>query len=230
MSLNGLKKTVVFSSIENKNLIEAFIADEAEATGRTLSSTLEFHLLYEPLLPRSKNAAAWIRAMYQEKLSIGDVISNYSAFISENNCKITSDNYKNLMQFCRVWGGDTEAWLPDEYAISCLSTQVDCVTDFMCQIATNPETDIYMQSDLKREAKRMKALIADAAEKAAISKSGKVNIDALYFYEVFAAYPVLQKCNRTFRLLSLLAKFGQWRENPKGRYILIELLKSHDLP
>lgn len=229
MSFNGLKKTVVFSSIETKNLIEASISDEATATGRTLSSTLEFHLLYEPLLPQSKTAATWIREMYQKKLSIGTVISDYFAFIADNNFKISIENYKSLLQFCKIWGGDTEAHFADQYSIEVLSTQVDCVTDFLLQNADAPETDIYLQADLKREAKRMKAVIADATAKAAISMN-KVSIDVLYFYEVCGAFPILKECNRTFKLLACLAKCGQWNDNAKGRYILVELLKSHNLP
>lgn len=221
MSLNGLKKTIVFASLEGKKLIDALLNDAATANGRTVSAALEYHLLYEPLLPQNKNAASWIIMMYQDQKSIGSVITECMSFFAANPRNCSVNDFATILQFCRFWGGDTETKLPDQYALSYLNTQVDCLVEFMQQTAETTD-DIYLKTDLLREAKRMKKLITDATEQ--MSEAG-VTIDSLYFFEVLSAFPSLSKCNRTYRLMAWLAKHCCWRDTAKSRYALIQILK-----
>lgn len=224
MSLNSLKKTVVFSSLEGKNLIDALLSDAANATGRTLSAALEYHLLHESLLPQNETAAAWIILLYQQHKSIGNVISDLAAYLAAVEKNRSVEAFRAILQFCKMWGNDTAAVFDDEYSLSYLTTQVNCVTEFMTDVAEAEQTsDIYLTTDLLREANRMELLVKDAA--AQITVKSPVEIDALYFWEIFAAYPIIERCERAYRLIAWLAQHCCWRETAKSRYSLVQLLK-----
>lgn len=224
MSLNGLKKTVVFSSLEGKNLIDALLSDAANATGRTLSAALEYHLLHDSLLPQNETAAAWIIMLYRQEKSIGNVISDLAAYLAAVEKNRNVETFRAILQFCKMWGNDAAAVLDDEYSLSYLTTQVNCVTEFMTKVADAAQSsDIYLTTDLLREANRMELLVKDAA--AQINDKAPVEIDALYFWEVFAAYPVIGRCERAYRLVAWLAKHCCWRDNAQARYSLVRLLK-----
>lgn len=224
MSLNALKKTIVFSSLEGKNLIDAMLNDAATANGRTLSAALEYHLLYEPLLPSNQTASAWIILMYQKDKSIGDIIADCASYLSAVEKNRNTETFRTILEYCKIWGESTETNLSDKYAVSYLSNQVSCVIDEMKKIA-DTTNDIYLKTDMHREANRMQHIIDDAAEQITNAKSGIV-IDALYFFEVLAAYPILEHCDRAYRLVSWLAKNCQWHDNAKSRYLLVRLLKK----
>lgn len=224
MSLNILKKTIVFSSAEGKQLIDSLLADSSAANGRTLSASLEYHLLYEPLLPQNQNAATWIIHMHQAQTSVGYVIADCMSYLAAIDSNRNADAFRAILQYCKLWGGDTEAHFTDQYSVSYLSTQVNSVIEDMKKIAETT-TDIYLETDLFREANRMQCVIDDAVKKVSTAETG-VEIDALYFFEVLAAYPVLGHCERAYRLVSWLAKHCQWRDTAKSRYAVIQLLKN----
>lgn len=223
MSLNALKKTIVFSSLEGKKLIDAMLNDAATANRRTLSAALEYHLLYEPLLPANQTASAWIILMYQQEKSIGNVISDCAAYLAAVDKNRNIETFRAIVQYCKFWGGDTAANFVDKYSIAYLSTQVRCVIEEMQEIA-EATNDIYLKDDLSREANRMQLLIDDAAEQ--IEGEASVEIDALYFWEVFSTYPIIGQFERAYRLVAWLAKHCCWRETAQARYALVQLLKT----
>lgn len=72
-----LRKTIRFSSPKSQTMIESIIADEAEATGRTISYVFESHLLYSPLLPVHKHFRFVIENMQTiPKFTALNVVSN----------------------------------------------------------------------------------------------------------------------------------------------------------
>lgn len=226
MSLNNLKKTIVFSSPQGKNLIEAMIEDEAPVTGRTLSATLEFHLLHDALLPSNPTAAALVVELYSHKTSVGFPIAEITSYLAAgiDNYAKYSNAYDAIIQYCKFWMSDINAHFPDLYSVSYLRTQVNSIIDVMLQASTTTD-NIYVKLDLEREAARMKTIIDDAFQKSATPQAS-IEIDALYFLETLSIFPQLKSFGRTYRLLSWLAKHITWKTTPKSRYELVQLFKE----
>lgn len=80
MALSSLKKNLLFSSIENKELIDAMVDDESTCTRKKPSAILELRL-FDNFLTQNKQIRLWILNLYQGKSS-GDTLSsvfNYNA-------------------------------------------------------------------------------------------------------------------------------------------------------
>lgn len=92
---------MVFSSLEGKNLIDALLSDAANATGRTLSAALEYHLLHDSLLPQNETAAAWIIMLYQQEKSIGNVISDLAAYLAAVEKIAMSKHFEPFCNFAK---------------------------------------------------------------------------------------------------------------------------------
>ena len=81
MSANILKKNLVFSSVEVKELIDQMVSDESYSSRRKPSAVLETILLNE-LLTENNYVRNWILRLYMEEDSIGEVIQSIFNFNS----------------------------------------------------------------------------------------------------------------------------------------------------
>lgn len=218
MSLNALKKTVIFSSQAGKDLIAAMIADDAAVTGRTVSAALEYRLLYDPLLPQDKTAAFWLQRMYSGHETAGPVISDYAAYISALPERyLDTAAFLSLVWFCRTYCLPVARFV-DQHEVAYLQAQVSSVTEYMRDAAAASEDTAASLLMLKE---------VDRIEKEASAALEMLTLDVMYVYEVFSAYPdAVCGCGRTYRLISWIARHCEWEDSAKARYDVVRLMKD----
>ena len=220
MSNNKLKKTIVFSTLEGKQLIESIIDDTASATGMTVSATLENELLYNALLPKNENAALWIRDLYQGRGTVGSVIASLAAYLATgiDGYPITDAVFERLIWFCRNWGADINASFNDADSVHYLQDQTESVADVMREYAKSHDDGTSIL-DIEREAAALERTASDALN--------SLHVDALFYWEVFSAYPeAVKNYGRTYRLIAWIAKHCAWDNSPKARYRLLTLMRE----
>lgn len=74
MAIRGdLKKMIVFSSNENRKLIENFMADESELVRKSQSALIEEHILND-ILPKNSEAKQWVRKLYLREWTLMETL------------------------------------------------------------------------------------------------------------------------------------------------------------
>lgn len=223
MSNNALKKTIVFSSIKGKKLIDAIIDDTAEATGMTVSAALEYELLYNALLPKNRYAMLWAEDMYSGRSTVGDCISVLSMHLAAgiNGRPRTDALFERIIWFCRRYGADSNAAFADIDEVNYLREQVECVADVMRRYG-DADCENFDYIDIGREAAALEVKTADAER--------TLHIDAWFIWEVLSAYPdAVKQYGRTYRMIGWLAKHCAWDNSAKARYNLLQLLRAVSL-
>ena len=220
MSNNALKKTIVFSSVEGKKLIDAIIDDTAAATGMTVSAALEHELLYNALLPKNRDAMLRAEDMYSGRSTVGDCISGLSMYLAAgiNGRPRTDSLFERIIWFCRRYGADCNASFADIGEVNYLREQAECVADVMRRYG-EAGSENFDYIDIGREAAALETKTADAER--------TLHIDAWFFWEVLSAYPdAVKNYGRTYRLIGWLSKRCKWDNSPKARYNLLQLLRA----
>lgn len=75
MAENVLKKTLLFSNVESKELVDKIVSDQHFATGKKISGILESSVL-SYLITENNYVRHWILRLYTEKDSIGEIIQS----------------------------------------------------------------------------------------------------------------------------------------------------------
>lgn len=100
MSLNNLKKMIIFSDLTTKNLIEKLVSTEASLEKRSASSVIESRLL-DSFLPRERNARCWAQYyLFDDNKGVGKVLDAVFAFNAAGiNWGSKYDNLLPLVEF-----------------------------------------------------------------------------------------------------------------------------------
>lgn len=95
MSLNNLKKMIIFSDSRTKLMIENMVTDEAMLQKCSASATIEKHLLNN-LLPKNINASTWVQHLYDGSWTVCDILKDVFSWNAAGNCGAYSSRYDNL--------------------------------------------------------------------------------------------------------------------------------------
>lgn len=100
MSLNNLKKMIIFSTQNIRSVIEGFAADEAVIEKRSASSIIENHILND-ILPENKDASYFCRSMYDEAAwSVSECLKNIFSYMAAGvNWKAKHKNGFEIVNF-----------------------------------------------------------------------------------------------------------------------------------
>lgn len=218
MSLNNLKKMIIFSNSRIKLIIENMVTDEAKIQKRSASVLIEQHLLND-LLPQNPNACEWLQLLYDGSWSIGDVLDNVFSWNSAGNRGEWSSRYGNLRPL-------VEFAMAQEYLYNTVITgmekehyhfcsQLDSVCNKLENLA-DKTTDVSQKYLYDNEAKWARELLKEST-----------SIRFCDYYQlVLNNWDDLKDWSITFRMLSdLVSMEKEWRTNENTRYELTKILK-----
>ena len=222
MSLNTLKKMIVFSSDRAKRIIENLIADEAQIENRSASALIEKHLM-DDLLPENSNARFWLEPLYNGDWGIGDVLNaafGTNAAGTRGAWSSKWDNFLPLVQFAlRQECACNTVPTGEEHELHHFRSQLDSICNKLEGLADDEDNENrYFYSN---EAKYARDLLKEATEEPQFMRYCN-------FYQlVIDNWEVLKDWSITFRMLSDLASMEKgWHNTPESRYELTQILKE----
>lgn len=220
MSLNSLKKQLIFSSVETKELVDVMIEDQSKCLRKKPSAILEKMVLDE-LLSNNNQIRFWILDLYQGKSS-GDTLSsvfNYNAAgVKWNSLGLP---LLPLIEFAI----DEQKYIDnDEFDKDSIASNL---IDYLIQLK-----NIFMEnSNYERD--------ADAKHKNGLEtleffidvlKNGNQKIQFVMIYRFFKDYwDILKDSAYTFKALSDFASIQKgWRNDNYSRFALVCCLRDLD--
>lgn len=81
MSNNNLKKTIVFTNLENKNIIENYLNLNYIVNNQTASGAIESFML-NSILPTNEDAKYWAKRLLLDSSKIGKILSDIYSFLA----------------------------------------------------------------------------------------------------------------------------------------------------
>lgn len=222
MSLNSLKKMMIFSDERTKLIVEKIVADEAAIEKRSASAIIEKHILND-LLPKNQNAAAWIRFLYDGSWEIGKVLETCFAYLSSGiNCRAKYDNALAIVKFAHHLECMASS-LPNAEAkeMHHFLSQFDSVVEILENTASESPETTERQFEAKREAKWAKDLYNIAKNKPEYMLFSNI------YQLILNNWEHLRNSTFTYRLLADLAAMQtNWTNNAETRLELARLIKS----
>lgn len=220
MSSSELKKNLLFSSVENKELIDAMVGDESKSMRKKPSAILELRL-FDSFLTQNEQIRFWILNLYQGKSS-GDTLSsvfNYNAAgVKWNSLGLP---LLPLIEFAI----DEQKYIDnDEFDKDSIASNL---IDYLIQLK-----NIFMEnSNYERD--------ADAKHKNGLEtleffidvlKNGNQKIQFVMIYRFFKDYwDILKDSAYTFKALSDFASIQKgWRNDNYSRFALVCCLRDLD--
>ena len=222
MSLYSSKKQLIFSCVENLNLINSLIHDESVCTRKKSSEILEKRL-FDSFLSKNDQIRFWILNLYQGGSS-GDILSSVFEYNSDGiNWKSKGlpvlpfiEFAINEQKYINKYKADKE---PMEHFLDCL--------DSIKRILEKMKKDNFdIESSLKFSgALETLSYFIDVLN----GKYGDEKIPFGLIYHFFKDYwDDLKDSTHTFRALRDLAAMQKgWRNSKESRYALTKCL--HDL-
>ena len=130
-SKNELKKMMIFSSHENRRVIEGIVRDHANLSGQTESSVIE-HALIQSLLPADKNAQYWVTLLYNGE-SLAKAYANvFECFSAGLDWQARWQNGKPLVEeFSRALAMTFPMLIGQEKEIHHFETQLRTIYSFL---------------------------------------------------------------------------------------------------
>ena len=219
MALNNLKKNLLFSCIENKELVDIMVEDESKSTRKKPSAILELMVL-NGLLSENEQIRFWIVNLYRGCTS-GEILSSVfdynSAGVNWKSCNLPLLPFIefaiNEQKFIHYYEVDKE---PVYHLLNCL--------DSIKRILENlKEENMDIESNLKyRDAlETIDYFIKQLSD-------GEEEIQFVAYYRFFKKYwDDLKDSTHTFRALCDLASMQQgWRNESESRYALTQCLRN----
>lgn len=219
MSLNILKKMIVFSTERTRKIIENIIADEAFVERRSASALIEKHLLND-LLPKNSSASSWLQLLYDGSWGIGDVLQACFSDLSAGvYWESKYDNALDLVKFSHHWDimannkPDPEA--PEMYHYLSLFDSLVTKLDTIAKENVDGKFEAQTEADWARELYR-------------ISKEEPQFMRLCNTYQlIINNWTVLKNWSITYRILAdLVAMQPDWRNTEETRYELKKILTA----
>lgn len=218
----NLKKIVVFSSPQKKQLIEGLLSDAARATSSTISSTMEHALLYGGLAPTNRNAMRWVNMLYNTpNYNLRNAMSDCFLFLSTKHVDKNSAYslaFDPLLDFFQFHS------LPVDMTGGMFQHEIEYCAVQLNGMATSLRKEANATSDSCLE----KEYLTDAEWLSNESKrlDDKAGPIIEYVTLMRTHSEVLAKCSRSYRLMSLICKYVPWLDNPEDRYEFVCMLKD----
>lgn len=223
MSLNSLKKMIIFSSDKTKNLIEKCVNDEAQQMNRSASSIIEKNLL-SAYLPQNKTAKLCVEIMYAENDSqkgigtaLGLVFANSSIIVDDMNILLPFVEYLHqkicLSYMCH--DGAAPGFKSLMKKIDWLAKEFDILLD-------NTE-DPFLKIDYRKTADYIRELVEDGKAEPFSMKFLNITNTILKYWSVTKDWAI------TFTVLKEIAFIENIEEIPNNRVELLALLKDNSI-
>ena len=220
MASSEFKKNLLFSCIENKELIDAMVDDESKSMRKKPSAILELRL-FDNFLTQNEQIRFWIINLYQGKSS-GDTLSsvfNYNA--AGIKWKSLGLPLLPLIEFAI----DEQKFIDnDEFDKDSITSNL---IDYLIQLKNNfmENSNDERDSDVKYQ-KGLEALefFID------VLKKGNHKIRFVMIYRFFKDYwDILKDSAYTFKALSDFASIQKgWRNDNYSRFALVCCLRDLD--
>lgn len=220
MAENNLKKTLLFSSLEKKELVDNIVSDESNSIGRKISAIIELTVMDE-LLTKNNQIRFWITELYKGCTS-GEILSSIFDYNSAGfNWKSRGLPLLPLIEFAI----DEQKFIDkDEFDKDSITSNL---IDYLIQLKNNfmENSNDERDSDVKYK-KCLEALefFID------VLKKGDQKIPFVMIYRFFKDYwDILKDSAYSFKVLSDLASMQKgWRNDNYSRFGLACCLRDLD--
>lgn len=220
MAENNLKKTLLFSSLEKKELVDNIVSDESNSIGRKISAIIELTVMDE-LLTKNNQIRFWITELYKGCTS-GEILSSIFDYNSAGfNWKSRGLPLLPLIEFVI----DEQKFIDkDEFDKDSITSNL---IDYLIQLKNNfmENSNDERDSDVKYK-KCLEALefFID------VLKKGDQKIPFVMIYRFFKDYwDILKDSAYSFKVLSDLASMQKgWRNDNYSRFGLACCLRDLD--
>lgn len=220
MAENNLKKTLLFSSLEKKELVDNIVSDESNSIGRKISAIIELTVMDE-LLTKNNQIRFWITELYKGCTS-GEILSSIFDYNSAGfNWKSRGLPLLPLIEFAI----DEQKFIDkDEFDKDSITSNL---IDYLIQLKNNfmENSNDERDSDVKYK-KCLEALefFID------VLKKGDQKIPFVMIYRFFKDYwDILKDSVYSFKVLSDLASMQKgWRNDNYSRFGLACCLRDLD--
>ncbi len=217
MAENNLKKTLLFSSLEKKELVDNIVSDESNSIGRKISAIIELTVMDE-LLTKNNQIRFWITELYKGCTS-GEILSSIFDYNSAGfNWKSRGLPLLPLIEFAieeqkfiKEYDVDRE---PIAHLIKCLNSIHDIF-------------DSLNKGDEQHTLKYTEALdTINCFIERLNEKNEKIHFAPFYRFFKTHWYD-LKDSMYTFEALSDLASIQKgWRNTSESRYTLTKCLRD----
>lgn len=214
---NNLKKTLLFSSLEKKELVDNIVSDESNSIGRKISAIIELTVM-DGLLTDNTQIRLWISDLYKGCTS-GEILSVVfefnSANIMERSCGLPLLSFIEFaieeQKFIKEYDVDRE---PIAHLIKCLNSIHDIF-------------DSLNKGDEQHTLKYTEALdTINCFIERLNEKNEKIHFAPFYRFFKTHWYD-LKDSMYTFEALSDLASIQKgWRNTSESRYNLTKCLRD----
>ena len=214
---NNLKKTLLFSSLEKKELVDNIVSDESNSIGRKISAIIELTVMDE-LLTKNNQIRFWITELYKGCTS-GEILSSIFDYNSAGfNWKSRGLPLLPLIEFAIDEQKFMEKYEVDKEPITHLIKCLNSIHEIF---------DSLNKDDEQHSLKYTEALDAINCFIEQLSDE-KEKIHFAPFYRFFKTlWNDLKDSMYTFEALSDLASMQKgWRNTSESRYTLTKCLRD----
>ena len=217
MAENNLKKTLLFSSLEKKELVDNIVSDESNSIGRKISAIIELTVMDE-LLTKNDQIRFWITKLYKGCTS-GEILSSIFDYNSAGfSWKSRGLPVLPLIEFAIDEQKFMEKYEVDKEPITHLIKCLNSIHEIF---------DSLNKDDEQHSLKYTEALDAINCFIEQLSdENEKIHFDS--FYRFFKTHwNDLKDSMYTFEALSDLASMQKgWRNTSESRYTLTKCLRD----
>lgn len=219
MSLNSLKKQLLFSSVENKELVDEMVDDESKSLRKKPSAILELMVL-DGLLTKNDQIKFWIVNLYRGCSSgviLSSVFDYNSAGVNWKSCNLP------LLPFIEFAINEQKFIIDYKVDKEPIYHLLNCMDSIKRILEKLKEDNMDIESNLKyRDAlETIDYFIKQLSD-------GEEEIQFVAYYRFFKKYwDDLKDSTHTFRALCDLASMQQgWRNESESRYALTQCLRD----
>ena len=217
MAENNLKKTLLFSSLEKKELVDNIVSDESNSIGRKISAIIELTVMDE-LLTKNDQIRFWITKLYKGCTS-GEILSSIFDYNSAGfSWKSRGLPVLPLIEFAIDEQKFMEKYEVDKEPITHLIKCLNSIHDIF---------DSLNKGDEQHTLKYTEALDTINCFIERLNEENE-KIHFAPFYRFFRTYwNDLKDSMYTFEALSDLASMQNgWRNTSESRYTLTKCLRD----
>ena len=219
MAENNLKKTLLFNTLENKELVDIMVDDESKSTRRKTSGILEL-IVMDGLLSKNNQIRFWILNLYRG-CTLGEILASIFDFNSAGvNWKSCDLPLLPFIEFAINEQKYIKEYEVEKKQISSLLKSLDSIRNIFENLKRENTDDELV------ERYENAINIIDAFSDQLNDPNEKIQF--ISFYRFFKKYwSELKDSTHTFRALSDLTIMQKgWRNDSESRYALTKCLRD----
>lgn len=220
MAENNLKKTLLFSSLEKKELVDNIVSDESNSIGRKISAIIELTVMDE-LLTKNNQIRFWITKLYKGCTS-GEILSSIFDYNSAGfSWKSRGLPVLPLIEFA----------IDEQKFIDKDEVDKDSVTSNLIDYLIQLKNNFMVSSNNERDTNAKYKIGLETLEFFIdVLNNGNNEIRFVMLYRFFKDYwDILRDSAYTFKALSELVSIQKgWRNDNYSRFTLVCCLRDLD--